>query len=75
MPAKEICAEARKRGIFTILDGAQAFGHIKVDLKDLDCDAYAGCFHKWMLAPAGTGFLYLRKDRSTEVWSTVASGQ
>ncbi len=75
LPAKEICAEARNRGIFTILDGAQAFGHVKVDVKDLGCDAYAACFHKWMLAPPGTGFLYLRKDRSPEVWSTVASGQ
>jgi isopenicillin-N epimerase len=75
LPAKEICTEARNRGIFTILDGAQAFGHVKVDVKELGCDAYAGCFHKWMLAPAGTGFLYLRKDRSPEVWSTVASGQ
>ena len=75
LPAKEICAQARDRGIFTLLDGAQAFGHVKVDVQDLGCDAYAGCFHKWMLAPPGTGFLYLRKDRSREVWSTVASGQ
>jgi isopenicillin-N epimerase len=72
-PIKEICAEARKRGIFTVIDGAQAFGHIPVDVKDLGCDAYIGCFHKWMLAPAGQGFLYVRADQEKKVWTTLAS--
>jgi selenocysteine lyase/cysteine desulfurase len=75
LPVKQICAEARARGIFTILDGAQTFGHIKVDLADIGCDAYVGCFHKWMLAPAGTGFLFVRKDRAHQVWTTLASSQ
>jgi len=75
LPAREMCAEARARGIFTVLDGAQAFGHIKVDVRDLNCDAYVGCFHKWLLAPAGTGFLYLRSGRAQDVWTTLASGQ
>jgi selenocysteine lyase/cysteine desulfurase len=73
LPVKQMCAEARARGIFTILDGAQCFGHIPLDLHDIGCDAYTGCFHKWMLAPAGTGFLYLRKERAASVWSTLAS--
>jgi len=73
MPIKEICAEARKRGIFTVVDGAQAFGHIAVDVKDLGCDAYVGCFHKWILAPAGQGFLYVRGDQAHKVWTTLAS--
>jgi isopenicillin-N epimerase len=73
MPVKEICAEARSRGIFTVIDGAQALGHIKVDLHDIGCDAYAGCFHKWILAPSGNGFLYLRKDRALDVSTTIAS--
>ncbi|MFZ5999540.1 MAG: aminotransferase class V-fold PLP-dependent enzyme, partial [Bacteroidota bacterium] len=75
LPVKEICAEARKRGIFTILDGAQTIGQIKVDVRDLGCDAYAGCFHKWIGAPAGTGFFYVRADRMKDVWSTVASAR
>src|SRR5260370_34324294 len=73
LPAKEICAEARSRGIFTVLDGAQAFGHIHVDVRDLGCDVYVGCFHKWLLAPAGTGFLYVRREREQDVWTTLAS--
>lgn len=73
LPVKEICAEARKRNVFTILDGAQTVGHIKVDLEDIDCDAYVGCFHKWIGAPAGTGFFYVKQEQMKEIWSTVAS--
>ncbi|MFM7193529.1 MAG: aminotransferase class V-fold PLP-dependent enzyme [Bacteroidota bacterium] len=62
LPVKEICAAARKRGIITILDGAQTIGQVKVDLTEIDCDAYLGCFHKWIGAPCGTGFMYVRKD-------------
>ncbi len=75
LPVKEICAEAKKRGIFTILDGAQTIGQIKVDVKDIDCDAYVGCFHKWMGAPAGTGFMYVTGEKMKEIWTTVASGR
>jgi isopenicillin-N epimerase len=73
LPVKEICEEARKHGIITILDGAQAIGQIKVDLSDIGCDAYVGCFHKWIGAPCGTGFMYVRKDLAKNIWSTVAS--
>ena len=75
LPVKELCAEARRRGIFTLLDGAQTIGQIAIDVRDIDCDAYAGCFHKWMGAPAGTGFLYVKSDRMKDVWTTIASGR
>lgn len=75
LPVKELCAEASKRGIFTLIDGAQTVGQIKVDVKDLGCDAYAGCFHKWIGAPHGSGFLYIKQDRMKDVWTTIASGR
>lgn len=75
LPVKELCTEMRKRNIFTLLDGAQTIGQIKVDVKDIDCDAYAGCFHKWIGAPGGTGFLYIKADKMKDVWTTVASGR
>ncbi|HRE68400.1 MAG TPA: aminotransferase class V-fold PLP-dependent enzyme [Cyclobacteriaceae bacterium] len=75
LPVKEICAEAARRGIFTILDGAQTIGHIKVDVNDIGCDAYAGCFHKWVGAPAGTGFMYVKQDKMKDIWTTVASAR
>ena len=75
LPVKEICAEARRRGIITILDGAQTIGQISLDMADIGCDAYLGCFHKWIGAPCGTGFMYVRKDMMPKVWSTVASAR
>ena len=75
LPVKDLCAEATRRGIFTVLDGAQTIGQIKVDVKDIACDVYLGCFHKWIGAPAGTGFMYVKADRMKDIWTTVASGR
>jgi selenocysteine lyase/cysteine desulfurase len=75
LPVKEICAAARSRGIFTVLDGAQALGHIPLDISEIGCDAYVGCFHKWILAPTGNGFLYLRKEVAPAITTTLASSQ
>ena len=55
---------ARARGIRTIVDGAHAFAHFPFTLRDLECDYYGTSLHKWLLAPIGTGFLYVRRPRS-----------
>ncbi len=73
LPVKEICSEARKRGIFTVLDGAQCVGQIPVDVKDIGCDAYYSSLHKWLLAPAGSGLLYINKEVVSDIWTTIAS--
>jgi len=73
MPVKDICAEAKKRGIFTVLDGAQCVGQIPVDVKDIACDAYYSSLHKWLLAPSGSGLLYINKDVVGDIWTTIAS--
>ncbi len=75
LPVKEMCAEARSRGIFTIIDGAQALGHVSVDVKNIGCDAYYSSMHKWLCAPAGNGVLYVRSDQAKNVWTTLASSQ
>lgn len=62
LPARDICALARERGILTLWDGCQAVGQFPVDLHDMGCDFYATNCYKWMLSPMGTGFLYVRKD-------------
>lgn len=62
LPAKEICKLAREKGIFSFVDGAHPPGMIHVNLKDIDCDMYAGCCHKWLLGPKGTGFLYVSEN-------------
>ncbi|WP_298395096.1 aminotransferase class V-fold PLP-dependent enzyme [Sphingobium sp.] len=75
LPAKEIAALARSKGIISAFDGAHAPGMIKVDLNDIGCDLYTGSMHKWLFATKGTGFLYLRdKNVMDRVWNTVATG-
>ena len=75
LPARELCALARSRGALALVDGAQAVGQIQVDVQALGCDAYVGSPHKWMMAPKGTGFLYLRRDVQDRFWTTLASYQ
>ncbi|HTU27476.1 MAG TPA: aminotransferase class V-fold PLP-dependent enzyme [Pirellulales bacterium] len=59
LPARELCREARRRGIITVIDGAHAPAFIDLNLAEIPCDFYGGNCHKWLLAPTGTGFLYL----------------
>lgn len=61
MPIAEISAITRPKEIFLVCDGAQAPGMIKIDVKSLGVDTYASSSHKWMLAPKGSGLLYIRK--------------
>lgn len=61
-PAKEICERAKELGLITIVDGAHVPGHIDLDLQDIKADFYTGTLHKWMLAPKGSSFLYVKKE-------------
>ena len=67
-PVKKICDEARKRGIKTVVDGAHAFAHFPFKASDLGCDYYGTSLHKWLLAPIGTGFLYVRRENIAPLW-------
>jgi len=58
---------AHNHGALIMLDGAQAEGQFAVDVRALGCDFYAGCGHKWLLGPQGTGMLYLRQDLLPEL--------
>lgn len=76
-PVKPICDEARRRGIKTIVDGAHAFAQFPYKLSDLGCDYYGTSLHKWLLAPIGTGFLYVRRENIASLWplQPAAEGQ
>ena len=72
-PVKRICAMGRARGIEVIVDGAHAFAHFPFQHADLDCDYYGTSLHKWLLAPIGTGFLYVRKSKIGNLWPLMAA--
>ncbi len=61
-PVKEICDMAKAKGLFMIVDGAHVPGHIPLNIKQLEPDVYTGACHKWMCAPKGCSFLYVKKE-------------
>src|SRR5687767_5217948 len=68
-PVKRIADEARPRGVKTIVDRAHAFAHFPYRAADLGCDFYVTSLHKWLLAPIGTGFLYVRRELIPTLWA------
>ncbi len=76
LPVKRIVAavRAKRPDVYVVIDGAQSLGHIAVDVQDLDCDAYYSSPHKWLLAPKGSGVLYVREATNRRIWTTIANG-
>lgn len=68
MPVKKLCAEARKRGIISIVDGAHTFAHMDFKIPDFDPDYYGSSLHKWLCAPFGTGLLYVKPENISGLW-------
>ena len=73
-PVQLLCAEAKKRGIITAIDGAHPPGMLQLDITSLGCDFYASSPHKWPLAPKGSGFLYISPQWIDRLWPLCASG-
>lgn len=69
LPAAKLCAEARRRGITSIVDAAHSFAHLDYKISDLNCDYLGTSLHKWLCAPFGTGMMYIRKDLIEKTWS------
>src|SRR5436309_9624493 len=72
-PVREICRLGRERGIEVIVDGAHAFAHFPFRRDDLECDYYGTSLHKWLCAPIGTGFLYVRREKIERLWPLMAA--
>ena len=72
-PVKQIVELARSRGIEVIVDGAHSFAQFAFTQSDLGCDYFGTSLHKWLLAPKGTGMLYVRRDKIKDVWPLMAA--
>jgi selenocysteine lyase/cysteine desulfurase len=72
-PIKEIRKLAKAKGIPLIVDGAHAFVQFPFQQADLDCEHYGVSLHKWLMAPVGTGMLYVKKEKIKELWPLMAA--
>jgi len=73
-PVRELCTLARERGIISAIDGAHPPGMLRMSLTDIGCDFYASSPHKWLLAPKGSGLLYVSDAWVDRLWPTIVSG-
>ena len=73
LPVRELCDVAHRRGIHVHVDGAQSWGALNVDLRELGCDSYAASAHKWFMGPKEAGVLYVREDRIGEIWPNIVA--
>lgn len=73
-PVREICDLGRSHGIPVVVDGAHAFAQFPFDRDALSCDYFGTSLHKWLMAPIGTGFLYVKKERVSDLWPLMAAG-
>lgn len=67
IPVAEVAAMARARGVDVIVDAAHSWGQVDFQVKDLGADFVGFNLHKWIGAPLGVGFLYIRKDRIADI--------
>jgi len=72
-PVDELCRRCREHDVLSVVDGAHAPGQIPLELESLAADFYAGNCHKWLCAPKGSGFLYVRPEQHELIEPTVVS--
>jgi len=74
-PVRQIVELARARGIEVFVDGAHAFAQFPFTRDELACNYYGTSLHKWLMAPVGTGFLYVRRDKIKSTWPLMAGAE
>lgn len=74
LPVRDLCQFARQRNIVSVVNGAQAFGMLDLNLSDLGCDFYGASFHKWLGGCQGSGLLYVRREMLDRLWPVQPRG-
>ena len=74
LAAKELCTIARSKNVLTLVDGAQSFGSMEVNLKEMGCDFYTASTHKWLMGPLENGVLYVKQEHFDKIWPSVIGG-
>jgi selenocysteine lyase/cysteine desulfurase len=74
LPVRRIADAAKKRNIDVLVDGAHTFAQFEFTIPSLNCDYFGTSLHKWLGAPIGTGFLYVKKDKIKKTWPLFGAG-
>lgn len=73
LPVAEIVAAAKARGIYVHVDGAQVWGAMNLDLRDLGADSFTASAHKWYMGPKEVGILYVKRENISRIWPSVVA--
>ncbi|MCO5280933.1 MAG: aminotransferase class V-fold PLP-dependent enzyme [Chitinophagales bacterium] len=73
IPVRKIADDAKQKGCEVLVDGAHSFAHINFKISDLNCDYFAASFHKWLCAPFGTGFMFVKKEKIENLFPLLSS--
>ncbi|HSF20283.1 MAG TPA: aminotransferase class V-fold PLP-dependent enzyme [Vicinamibacteria bacterium] len=73
LPVRELTARAHERGIYVHVDGAQTWGALDLDLREIGCDSYSASAHKWFLGPKEVGILYVKAENVPRIWPNVVA--
>ena len=73
LPARELVEAAHSGNIHVHVDGAQTWGAIDVNLKEIGCDSFSASAHKWAVGPKEVGILYVKQDRIDDIWPNVVA--
>jgi len=75
LPARKLADAAHNEGIEVLVDGAHTFAHLDFKIPELNCDYYGTSLHKWLCAPFGTGMLYVKKEKISQIWPLTAPAE